>query len=812
MRLGLAALMIVIATFAQIPSAGNARTPMVLAAAPRPMQPAYLSEMPSVERVKAEIRGKDRLDTAARQMGAFWQLRRIIELLAGPRIYRGATPDENRLIGAYNNGYASVAQPIERTLPRSDRPAWFDLHTKYELDAAFREELLNRFFSQRFRDTFRQAVAQEIARQRARAAQQRTQSRPVIPARRSSTPPGVFILLGLVALVVVVIVRRRRGARRLVGDATFAGAALLFGEQSLQAKEYAKAIESFKESIAVRPSSRAYRNLGDAHLALERYDDAAGAFEQAIRLDPDNVNAHYGLGYAHNESKNYEKAISALKEAVRIKPDFAAAWFILGVNQYLAGHTSDAETSLQQAIRSTSKEELFPQLYIVLGDIYLTAGKAAEALQLCPTLARLDAAAAAKLEAQARLLQANLYHKAREYAQAIESCKKVIALRPDAESLTRAYKLLGLNLHGAGHYADAVVALKEALRLKPNDQEIHFGLGWTYVEAEQYAEALPELEEAARLQPDDSETHYWIGEAHKGLGELDKALAAYREALRLNPEARTHNQIGLVLTELEQYVDAETEFNEAVRLKPDSALYHSNLGLLYVEIGDRAKALRVHQTLVKLDAAKAQTLKGEIDEYLAEEDDPAVLIGAGVALLSKGQEGAALIRFRRALLLAPSDAHMKSMAHTGIGQVYLGQEQYQKAADSLREALRLEQDNPPALAGLGRAYNGLEEYGSTISFFRQAVRILGKDLGPYADLQLAIAHFHIGQHPIAVEALERAIRAKPDFARAHFNLAITFLAMDRIEDAERVRGDLAKIDHEMADELAKAILEHKAGG
>jgi hypothetical protein len=35
-------------------------------AAQRPMQPAYLNEMPSVERVKAVIRGKDRLDTAAR--------------------------------------------------------------------------------------------------------------------------------------------------------------------------------------------------------------------------------------------------------------------------------------------------------------------------------------------------------------------------------------------------------------------------------------------------------------------------------------------------------------------------------------------------------------------------------------------------------------------------------------------------------------------------------------------------------------------------------------------------------------------------
>ena len=581
-------------------------------AAARPVQPAYLSEMPSVERVKTEIRGKDRLDTAARQMGAFWQLRRIIELLAGPRIYRSATPDENRLIGAYNAGYASVAQPIEKTLSRNDRPAWFDLHTRYELDAAFREELLNRFFSQQFRDGFRQAVAQEIARQRARANQQRTQSRPAVPAPRSSTPPGVFILLGLGALAVVFVVRRRLAARRLDADVKFA-AALLLGEKSLEAKKYAEAIEYFKQSITVRPSSRAYRSLGDAHLALERYGDAAGAYEQAIRLEPDNVNAHFGLGRARSESKNFEQAISAFQEAVRIKSDLAAAWFMLGVSHDAVGHRSEAEASLQRAIRSASKEEQFPQLYTFLGDLYLTAGKAEEALELCGPLAALDAAAARKLETKARVLQANQQYDAKEYAEAIESCKKVVALKPDAETLTRAYKLLGLTLHQAGQYGDAIAALKEALRLRPDDQEIHFGLGWTYVEAERYAEALPELEEAVRLKPDDAESHYWIGEAHKGLGQPEKALAAYREALRLKPnEARTHNQMGLVLTGLQAFPKAEVAFKEAIRLKADAALYHSNLGLLYVRMGDTANALRVLKTLETMDAVKATALRDAI--------------------------------------------------------------------------------------------------------------------------------------------------------------------------------------------------------
>jgi len=38
------------------------------------LNPPYLSQMPVAERVKAEVKGKDAMDTAARQLGAFWQV------------------------------------------------------------------------------------------------------------------------------------------------------------------------------------------------------------------------------------------------------------------------------------------------------------------------------------------------------------------------------------------------------------------------------------------------------------------------------------------------------------------------------------------------------------------------------------------------------------------------------------------------------------------------------------------------------------------------------------------------------------------
>ena len=72
------------------------------------LNPPYLREMPPVERVLQDMQVSDPAETAARQMGALLQLKRMIEDAAGPRFYSrtvGLTPDENRLRQQYYTAY-----------------------------------------------------------------------------------------------------------------------------------------------------------------------------------------------------------------------------------------------------------------------------------------------------------------------------------------------------------------------------------------------------------------------------------------------------------------------------------------------------------------------------------------------------------------------------------------------------------------------------------------------------------------------------------------------------------------------------------
>ena len=74
--------------------------------------PAYLSEFPSVDRVTTEMQAGDPAETAARQMGAFWQLKQMVEDMAGTRFYQkgGLTPDETRMRQAYYTAYWQISQ------------------------------------------------------------------------------------------------------------------------------------------------------------------------------------------------------------------------------------------------------------------------------------------------------------------------------------------------------------------------------------------------------------------------------------------------------------------------------------------------------------------------------------------------------------------------------------------------------------------------------------------------------------------------------------------------------------------------------
>jgi hypothetical protein len=125
------------------------------------LNPAYLSEMPSVERVMKEMQASDPAETAARQMGAFWQLKQMIEDMAGPRFYKpGLTPDEARMRQAYYTAYWQISQ---------SKPEYkaFPAMRGYDVSVEFRNDMFKRLFPPAFAAEYAKATAQATAKAQA---------------------------------------------------------------------------------------------------------------------------------------------------------------------------------------------------------------------------------------------------------------------------------------------------------------------------------------------------------------------------------------------------------------------------------------------------------------------------------------------------------------------------------------------------------------------------------------------------------------------------------------------------------------------
>ena len=126
-------------------------------------------------------------------------------------------------------------------------------------------------------------------------------------------------------------------------------------------RDYARAADYFRQSVAIEPNARGLSGLGsslvrdgqaglgeglqilDAALALDpdyawalreqgwlliddrRYEAALEKFQRAVSRDPDDPYAHYGACFALTELDRWEEALEHANRALDLEPDYVAA-------------------------------------------------------------------------------------------------------------------------------------------------------------------------------------------------------------------------------------------------------------------------------------------------------------------------------------------------------------------------------------------------------------------------------------------------------------------------------------------------------
>ena len=118
------------------------------------------------------------------------------------------------------------------------------------------------------------------------------------------------------------------------------------GNDALRAKDFAKALELYREACAVCPKGKNthiyHSNAAATLLYLERYEEAAVEGVKSIALNSSYAKAHARLGTARLEMRLYDKAVESFEKALELDPKNATAQRSLQRAKSMAGSAGAA--------------------------------------------------------------------------------------------------------------------------------------------------------------------------------------------------------------------------------------------------------------------------------------------------------------------------------------------------------------------------------------------------------------------------------------------------------------------------------------
>ena len=168
-----------------------------------------------------------------------------------------------------------------------------------------------------------------------------------------------------------------------------------------------------------------------------------------------------------------------------------------------------------------------------------------------------------------------------QYDKAVELLEKAVAADKTKTSyrlhVARAYRYAKKDDRAAKH-------LEAILKTSADHVEAGQALGEIYAAAKRWKDVVKLLEPLLKYRHD-YPTYHMLAEAQYNLGEPEKARKSYEEALKLNPEsAADHYQLGNIYLAGNFFALAAESYQAALRLGLDSPVLHYKLGSAYFNL------------------------------------------------------------------------------------------------------------------------------------------------------------------------------------------------------------------------------------
>src|SRR6266436_4674922 len=209
-----------------------------------------------------------------------------------------------------------------------------------------------------------------------------------------------------------------------------------------------------------------------------RYSEAELNYKLAAKQDPDDARAQLGLGNVYLDQGRLQDAVYAYQQALKVKKDYVDAYQPLSYSLAQLNRFPEAAEALKQAlVYDPNNAEIYNNLAFAYGQGLQNRNE---------------------VLSNAYKNLGNAYNGLKDYSEAAEALKKAAEIEPTNAA---AQFNLGLALYNGKRYSEAIEAYKTVVKLRPQLAAAHYNLGLTFVAVNDQAAARQEYELLKTLNP-----------------------------------------------------------------------------------------------------------------------------------------------------------------------------------------------------------------------------------------------------------------------------------------------------------------------
>jgi tetratricopeptide (TPR) repeat protein len=453
-------------------------------------------------------------------------------------------------------------------------------------------------------------------------------------------------------------------------DSRFADAHYKLAQTAMKLQQWPSAYQELSKTVQLQPDHyAAHLDMANLLILGRQYTDAKDHIDIVIQKQPNNAEVYVARANYYAGTNNIPAALTDMQKALQLDPTRSDSYLDLALLQLRGEQWDAAEASFKKAIELNPKAAT-PVL--ALGNYYQARGRFPEAEQSYRRAIQI-----APDDPNPRLAVVGLYMVENKPSQAEDFLRQS---KKDFPNNSVGYRMLGDFYFSNNQLDKATAEYSDLYRNHPKDMVVKKNYIQLLILKDRLDEARKLNDEDLKSKSNDSDTQVYKGEIELRTGKPDDAVNTLQAVLKTDPEnAVAHYQLGLALDQVGNLNRAETEWRNAVRIRPDIAEAHRALAGVAIHRGDANGLAQEADQIISLQPAAP-------DGYLLR----------AVAEIDRKQFPVAEEYIKKSLAREPHNA----AAYVQMGNLRVAQNRSAEAQKAYQQALDEDPNSTDALGGV----------------------------------------------------------------------------------------------------------------